>query len=53
MALTPERIGRIQDCLRETRRHLAKALAYSPDLQDAERIKDYQEHIAYLESLLN
>ena len=48
MELTSERQRRIAEALAETRRHLDRELAYSPDLRDNELIKFYRNHVTKL-----
>jgi hypothetical protein len=52
LELTPERIKRIQQGMNETQRKLDRELGYSADLQNAEIIESYRQHIAKLKSIL-
>ena len=53
MELTPARTRRILEAKAETQRKLDKELGYSEDLQHAEIIAEYRQHIAHLEGMLS
>ncbi len=52
MQITKKQISRVEDAKKETLRFLNKELAYSEDLQKAERIEELRAHVAKLDKMI-